>query len=220
MIRPVDRGMRARRAAVGTAGVVAAATLAACIGLAGSLPGARGGSSAPTASEPGSGAGAATPPVPDAPRTSGEPATVAGITAAHNRVREQVGVPPLRWSSELAASARRWANACVDEVAPAGMIDHSPDPPKQASIGENLYATTAPKVDPLAAVAGWAGEAQDYDYARNTCRGPMCGHYTQVVWRGTTAVGCAVGSCPRLRFRSTLVCHYSPAGNVVGQRPY
>jgi hypothetical protein len=152
-----------------------------------------------------------------------EPSAVAGITAAHNRVRARVGVPPLRWNSQLAEVARRWANACVDRDAPRGMLDHSsgrsdlfPGP-----LGENLHATTAPVPDPVQAVEDWAAEAKDYDREGNACRGgAMCGHYTQVVWQSTREVGCAVGSCPRLRYRGTLVCNYWPAGNWVGERPY
>mmetsp|Transcript_115894 Transcript_115894/g.360990 ORF Transcript_115894/g.360990 Transcript_115894/m.360990 type:complete len:186 (-) Transcript_115894:81-638(-) len=35
------------------------------------------------------------------------------------------------------------------------------------------------------------------------------GHYTQVVWRASTSVGCGVSG-------ALLVCEYGPAGNVVG----
>ena len=152
-----------------------------------------------------------------------EPKAVAGITAAHNRVRARVGVPPLRWNAQLAEVARRWANACVDQDAPRGMLDHSSGRSDlfEGPLGENLHATTAPVAYPMQAVADWAAEAKDYDHARNACRGgAMCGHYTQVVWRTTREVGCAVGSCPRLRFSATLVCNYWPAGNWVGERPY
>ena len=40
-------------------------------------------------------------------------------------------------------------------------------------------------------------------------------HYTQIVWRGSTAVGCALASS---RTDDYLVCRYSPPGNVVGQK--
>ncbi|HEX6570855.1 MAG TPA: CAP domain-containing protein [Steroidobacteraceae bacterium] len=153
----------------------------------------------------------------------GEPAALAGITAAHNRVRARVGVPPLVWNSRLAEVAQRWANACVDRAAPRGMIDHSSGESElfAGPLGENLHATTAPAADPVAAVEGWAAEAADYDLARDACRsGAMCGHYTQVVWRTTREVGCAVSTCPRLRYRTSLVCNYFPAGNWEGQRPY
>jgi pathogenesis-related protein 1 len=151
-----------------------------------------------------------------------EPPELAGITAAHNRVRATVGVPPLRWSATLAATARQWANACVDAKAPRGMIDHSPERPGgyATAVGENIFATTAPRADPLVAVSEWAGERVYYDHERNACSGGMCGHYTQLVWGASREVGCGVGSCPGLRFRTTLVCQYAPVGNVVGERPY
>ena len=153
--------------------------------------------------------------------SAGEPAALAGITAAHNKVRARVGVPPLRWSPALAETARRWANSCVDAQAPHGMLDHSPDGvPGSVPLGENIYATTGPAADPLVAVKVWADEVVHYDLTRNTCSGGMCGHYTQLVWSTTREVGCGVGSCPRLRFPTTLVCNYSPAGNVIGRRPY
>jgi uncharacterized protein YkwD len=132
-------------------------------------------------------------------------------------------VPPLTWNPALAEVAQRWAGACVDRQAPRGMIDHSTgeSPAFASPLGENLHATTGPAVDPAGAVEGWAAEARDYDYATDTCRrGAMCGHYTQVVWRTTREVGCAVSTCPRLRYRTSLVCNYFPAGNWEGQRPY
>jgi pathogenesis-related protein 1 len=161
-------------------------------------------------------------PVPAGRRAAGEPPALAGITEAHNRVRARVGVPPLQWDPALADVALRWASACVDDEPPRGMIDHSPGRADDYAgpFGENLYATTAPVADPAQAVDGWADEAALYDHARNACTGGECGHYTQLVWRSTRAVGCAVGSCQKLRFRSTLVCNYAPAGNIIGQRPY
>jgi hypothetical protein len=75
-------------------------------------------------------------------------------------------------------------------------------------------------------VALWAAEAPNYDYATNTCAaGQVCGHYTQLVWRATTQVGCATVQCttgsPFGGGNWTFtVCDYSPPGNYVGQRPY
>ena len=53
---------------------------------------------------------------------------------------------------------------------------------------EDLYRDT-----PLDGVAYWAAESSDYDYATNTCApGQVCGHYTQMVWRSTSNIGCAL----------------------------
>ena len=40
------------------------------------------------------------------------------------------------------------------------------------------------------------------------------GHFTQVVWRGTTAVGCGRSQCNGL---DVWICQYDPPGNVEGQ---
>jgi len=48
------------------------------------------------------------------------------------------------------------------------------------------------KISPEKVVDSWGSEKADYDYANNSCTpGKMCGHYTQMVWRATTTVGCA-----------------------------
>lgn len=84
-------------------------------------------------------------------------------------------------------------------------------------MGENLYGSTQP-VKPKDAVAAWAEEASNYDYANDTCTG-ICGHYTQVVWAATHELGCAISSCPGLTFRHAIVCNYGPGGNS-GGKPY
>ena len=40
------------------------------------------------------------------------------------------------------------------------------------------------------------------------------GHFTQVVWRGTTQVGCGHSQC---KGNDIWVCNYDPAGNWDGQ---
>ena len=88
-------------------------------------------------------------------------------------------------------------------------------------VGENVYGTSgsATSSTPQQAVNAWAAERANYNYAMNTCNG-VCGHYTQIVWRNTTKVGCAINNCPSLTYRTSLVCDYGSGGNYVGQRPY
>jgi uncharacterized protein YkwD len=143
------------------------------------------------------------------PPPAGAPASLAReMLNAHNTVRARVGVPPLTWSAQLAAVAQQWANHLIA----SGGFSHRPD----NRYGENLYAISGAAASPAQAVGAWAGEARGYDYRSNTCYG-MCGHYTQIVWRGTTSVGCAVATDPE---REVWVCNYNPPGNVVGYRPY
>ena len=52
------------------------------------------------------------------------------------------------------------------------------------------------------------------------------GHFTQVIWKGSTQLGCAVRECPNgmtagasssLKPAFLVVCRYAPAGNYLGQ---
>ncbi len=148
-----------------------------------------------------------------------EPPGLEGITQAHNAVRASVGVPPLVWDPELAVVAQTWADGCVDNESPTGLVDHNADRSSNypGFVGENIYGTSQ---TPTAqgAVDRWAAEAADYDYDSNSCSG-VCGHYTQVVWATTERLGCGVSQCAGLQFGGTIVCNYSPAGNT-GGRPY
>jgi hypothetical protein len=70
-------------------------------------------------------------------------------------------------------------------------------------------------VTPAEVVGLWAKEARGYDIRANTCSG-VCGHYTQIVWAKTRAVGCAVAWNPQ----RVWVCDYDPPGKVIGFPPY
>jgi hypothetical protein len=131
---------------------------------------------------------------------------------------------PLSWSAEVASRAQAYADGCV--------FAHDERALHALGYGENLAATAPPgaygATDVVQRAEMWAGEAQFYDYASNTCpTGQQCGHYTQLVWRGSTVVGCGVQTCTT---NSPLgasfptwqlwVCDYAPPGNWVGERPY
>ncbi len=158
----------------------------------------------------------------DAAPVVGEPAGLIGTVAAHNAARAAVGVPPLVWDPQLAAIAQAWVTRCVDTAAPIGLVDHNAGRSEgyPTYVGENIYGASG-QASGTDAVASWVSEGADYDRPTNRCAaGRVCGHYTQVVWRATTKVGCALHTCPGLRFGSTVVCDYAPGGNVGGQPPY
>ena len=160
---------------------------------------------------------------PDAPGGVGEPAELAGITLAHNEARAGVAtatpLPAMEWDPSLAQTAAAWAAMCRDDDAPIGLIDHNPNRSDGHPyyIGENIFASGG-TASAQQAVALWMSEKPNYDYDSNTCNG-TCGHYTQVVWRTSVKLGCAIGTCPDHAYPSSIICDYGPGGNN-GGRPY
>jgi pathogenesis-related protein 1 len=162
---------------------------------------------------------------PDAeiPGGVGEPANIAGITLFHNQVRAavdtQTPLPFLTWSDSLAATAKAWLEQCQDTDQPIGLIDHNPNRSDGHPyyVGENIFGAGG-SASAQQAVELWASEKANYNYDNNSCAG-VCGHYTQLVWRTTLEVGCAMGTCPGLQFPNAIVCDYGPGGNSGGQ-PY
>ncbi len=135
---------------------------------------------------------------------------------AHNAARARTeptpdpALPEVSWDNDLADIAESWAAGCV--------FEHS-----MGDTGENL-ALFSWTVAPTEVVDAWYSEISDYDYDSNSCaRGKACGHYTQVVWRDTTRIGCAVQACDNVQGfgeGELWVCEYDPPGNWVGEKPY
>lgn len=148
--------------------------------------------------------------------------------AAHNIVRTAHGLNPLRWSDDLAAYAQEWANQLANTN--NCNMRHRPTHGRfKQEHGENLWwasprvwsdgVTEVQNITIGRVVKDWADEKPFYNYKTNGCKaGEQCGHYTQIVWRETTHVGCAYQQCGD---KSQLwVCNYNPPGNYVGERPY
>jgi uncharacterized protein YkwD len=136
---------------------------------------------------------------------------------AHNRERSAVGVPALHWNAKLEASARTWAN----HLAETGAFEHAPEDSKRPE-GENLWAGSRGYYAPEAMVDAWIREKRHFKpglFPANSATGRVedVGHYTQLVWRDTREVGCAVA---RGKQEDVLVCRYAEAGNYVGERPF
>jgi pathogenesis-related protein 1 len=128
------------------------------------------------------------------------------VVAAHNRVRAKHCAPPLAWSAEVARSAQAWANTIRDRGCALG---HSGN----GKYGENLAAGTSGMLDANAVVGMWYDELAKFNF-RAGGFSMKTGHFTQVVWRGTSQVGCGKSQCNGL---DVWICQYSPPGNVEGQ---
>lgn len=179
----------------------------------------------------------AAPPAPPAPGGNGtgeafapgpgaESAVARESVDAHNRARAtQAGanLPPVQWDAALAGRAAAWSRELCGGGARYGGLRHRP--PEANGPGENLAmqgSTGDEEYGVREAVAQWMAEERFYDRANNRCSGGQCGHYTQVVWRDSTRVGCGSARCPMGNgFNATVwTCNYAPAGNWEGRRPY
>ena len=150
-----------------------------------------------------------------------------GMLAALNAVRASAPgasppIPPLVWDCSLVPTAQAWADSC-----PSG---HNTTVLNANNLGENIYGSSgSTPAQPASVVSLWASEGPpNYVYATNYCYGAsyttdnfQCGHYTQIVWRNTTRVGCGykTGCSASSAFAPQIwVCDFAPAGNIYDPR--
>ncbi|XP_015694938.1 pathogenesis-related protein PRB1-2-like [Oryza brachyantha] len=139
----------------------------------------------------------------------------------HNAARAAVGVGPVTWDAKVAEYAAGYARQRAGDC----KMVHSGG--KNGAYGENLWWGSAGRAWTAADAVtksdfAWVKEKQWYHHAGNRCSAPAgktCYHYTQVVWRRSTAIGCARVVCNG-NLGVFIICNYSPAGNIRGQSPY
>ncbi|CEP11937.1 hypothetical protein [Parasitella parasitica] len=122
------------------------------------------------------------------------------ILKLHNKLRAKHHSPSVKWDTKLATYAQKWSNKCE--------FKHSGGP-----YGENL-ALRYPSW--TAAINGWYNEVKHYDY-NNPGSSDETGHFTAIVWKSTTKIGCGVKTCNNLgKGYKLYTCSYAPFGNIVG----
>ncbi|OAD75324.1 hypothetical protein PHYBLDRAFT_110785 [Phycomyces blakesleeanus NRRL 1555(-)] len=134
-----------------------------------------------------------------APTTPNYKAHSAEVLRVHNKYRAKHGVPDLKWSTTLAKYAQEWSSKCE--------FQHS-----QGAYGENLAMGYSSFTK---AINGWYGEVSSYDFKKPGFGGTT-GHFTQVVWKATTEVGCGVTTCANYGNARLYTCSYRQPGNMVG----
>jgi hypothetical protein len=151
-----------------------------------------------------------------------------GFVAAHNQARSgplvpppSPALPPVTWDGVLADSVYNYAIKCQGS---SGLLSHNANRSTDYQalggsgyVGENIYGSSG-AATPDDAVSLWMSEASSYDYASGNIGN--AGHYTQVVWRDSVRIGCAIVDCPALTYHNTVICDYAPGGNISGQKPY
>jgi uncharacterized protein YkwD len=114
----------------------------------------------------------------------------------HNKFRAMHGAPALTWNQEM-------ANYAMDKTQDCNM-HHS-----GGEFGENLAFGYG---DVITAVTAWYDEKNQYD-AGNPGFQRSTGHFTQLIWKATTEIGCYNRQCGGSQY---LMCEYKTPGNVVG----
>ena len=156
------------------------------------------------------------------------PEVIDAFVAVHNQARSgplnptpSPPLPPVSWDAILADSVYGYAIGCQGTN---GLLSHNADRAADYQalggsgyVGENIYGASN-AATPAAAMALWMSEAASYDYASGNIG--SAGHYTQIVWRDSVRIGCAIVDCPALTYHNTVICDYAPGGNISGQRPY
>lgn len=134
------------------------------------------------------------------PAASGLPANFQSCVDLHNKARAEVGLPPLTASASLSASAEAYAQVLKQRYGNGPLqLEHS-----KGRYGENLYANTG-GVTCAGAYNGWVTEEKPKYKPGTAIGGPnfkLYGHYTQIIYRPVTQVGC---SSENGRY---YVCHY------------
>jgi len=116
----------------------------------------------------------------------------------------------MTWNSDIATNAQNWADA------QQGTMAHSSNSARSNiggynSIGENLYWTSGSYENTGArAVKMWYDEIELTNGGLVSSFDSETGHYTQVVWEDSIALGCGA-------YGGLIVCQYGPSGNYMGQ---
>jgi hypothetical protein len=158
-------------------------------------------------------------------------AQITSILAQHNLYRQNpapliapANLPPLTWDPNVAAMAQSWVNTCS--------ASHNPAINNYPYYGENI-AGGSYSGNVAAAVQAWFAESNNIVNPNQPivfsainqawCNGNWqnCGHVTQVLWQGTTSIGCGMANCIYQGSQMTfIVCDYYPKGNLEGSVVY
>uniref|UniRef100_UPI00193AC945 fibrocystin-L-like n=1 Tax=Styela clava TaxID=7725 RepID=UPI00193AC945 len=149
---------------------------------------------------------------------------------SHNNARSNAypqgsNIILMEWNDEIAANAESYAEQCTwghSTSASRVTSDHG-------QLGENLAIyTRGNSLSNIAnaAVVDWADEVAFYNFSTLSCQDTeVCGHYTQVIWDDSYALGCAIADCEEADIENDpftdaeyqgayyIVCQYGPGGN-------
>ena len=141
------------------------------------------------------------PPIPsDVPQWNKTALFTSAILNSTNFYRKEHNASAVEWNATLADFAGTYLNGSNCS------FEHSGGP-----YGENLAIGYA---NATVSVEGWGDERKEYNFGDPGFTHDT-GHFTQLVWKNTTAVGCDRRLCGEKGWY--LVCEYWPRGNIEGE---
>ncbi|GFR84480.1 peptidase inhibitor 16 [Elysia marginata] len=131
----------------------------------------------------------------------------------------------MEWNTYLQRSAQNYADKCN--------FDHSSASYRANiggyKVGENIHLANY-KLLVTRPATSWYSEKRFYRYYHATAKcepKKTCGHYKQLVWYNSHALGCGIKFCesvenagPEYNNSYLVVCHYGPNGNFRFAWPY
>ncbi|CAG8962072.1 hypothetical protein HYFRA_00005115 [Hymenoscyphus fraxineus] len=132
-------------------------------------------------------------------KRSSDPTFIKDMLTYHNFFRKQHGAKDLVWDQKLADFGQSDSDKCAQK--------HSNGP-----YGENKAWGTA--LDTKTAVNMWGSERTKFNF-NNGGFSMATGHFTQVVWKETTTVGCGLTKCGG-SIGNLITCEYEAFGNMEG----
>ena len=138
--------------------------------------------------------------------------------AFHNKARNDVGVAPLTWSSELSSYAQEWADHLAKNS--GCKLEHrSSSGNNGKNYGENIAMRPPQNHSAKDASKAWYDEISQFtNVILNENNWYDTGHYSQMVWHNTTQLGIGSAKCANGNY--IIVANYDPSGNYMGQKAY
>jgi len=152
---------------------------------------------------------------------------IQSILDVHNQARALVCQSGLEWDDAAAKTAQNYLDNNGGQCPPGhstqslrdssyrnfGGTCSNPTFPycSTAMLGENIAWGSIGFYTPAKLVDLWVGEKADFSCGTLPSYQSSTGHYSQVVWSGTTRVGCGIRDCSD--GMTMLLCNYYPLGN-------
>ena len=166
-------------------------------------------------------------PVVSATKAAAEPSNAAAdwrttMVDATNKYRALTGAPSVSYDTQLETALKQAIQTKKGGVCPGGHIGGKLN---GEDWGENYYAVSGKIDDNLLAtqaVDAWYKTGAKCNYGKGltglSASWNDCGHYTQLMWKESTKIGCVLTStteCPTAGLGNQALCAYMKAGNVV-----